>query len=79
MFTSYQVEQKTFIEASCTYDLHTGENAFYNLYIWRILCLYFLGRVKKPVHTLVCMCSLYISREESNKQILFTRSKFFHL
>ena len=33
MFTSYQVEQKTFIEASCTYDLHTGENVFYNLYI----------------------------------------------
>ena len=72
MSFSYQIEQKRFIEASCTNNLHTGKKVFYNCYIWMFVCLYFSDRVRKLGHNLVCMCSLYISREERNKH----RSKF---
>ena len=67
MSFSYQIEQKSFIEARCTNIIDTREKFFCNCYIWRFVCCYFLDRVKKLVHTLVCMCPLYIYRKEKKK------------
>ena len=78
MYFSHQTEQKPFIKANCTNNIHTGEKVFYNYYIWRFVCCYFSVRVRK-LHNLACMYPLYISREEINKQILFTKGKFSFL
>ena len=35
--SSYHMEQKTFIEASCIYNIHTVEKNFYSCYFWRFV------------------------------------------
>ena len=66
MSFSYQIKQKAFIEASCTSNIHTGEKVFLQLPHLKV-CMAILFTVRKLVHTLVCMCPLYISREERGK------------
>ena len=35
MSSSYDMEGKTFIEASCNNNMHTGEKVFCSCYFWR--------------------------------------------
>ena len=67
MLFSYQMEQKTLIKAICTNNIQTGEKVFYNYYTRFVFC-YFSDRVKKLVYTLVCMCPIYIYREEKKNK-----------
>ena len=76
MTCSVEMEEKTFIEASCVYNMHTGGNVFRSCYFWRFVSRFFWDRVKKLVFTLVCVSVLCISRDEATKQLLFMRSKF---
>ena len=55
MSSSCHMEQKTFIEASCNNNIHTGEKFFYSSYVWRFGSRFFLDRVKKLVVYLVYM------------------------
>ena len=43
--SSYHMEQKTFIEASCIYNIHTGEKNFCSCYFWRFSFRF--GQIKK--------------------------------
>ena len=67
-----------FIKASYVSNINVGEKVFSGCYFK--VCEFFLFRhVKKLVYTLVCMNLFHIPRKESNKQILFMRSKFIFL
>ena len=55
---SYQVEQKTFIEASCIYSIHTGEKHFCSCYFWRFVSRLDSDRLKK--------CEVYFGLYESS-------------
>ena len=37
VLSSYHMEQKTFIEASCIYNIHTAEKRFCSCYFWRFV------------------------------------------
>ena len=57
---SYQVEQKSFIEASCIYSIHTGEKHFCSCYFWRFVSCLDSDRLKNVKCTLVCMSFLLL-------------------
>ena len=77
MTSSYEMEQKTFIEASCVYHINTGGKVLCSCYFWRFVSFFFCYSVKKnPQCTIACTSLLCISKEETTKQIQFMRSKF---
>ena len=41
------MEQKTFIETSSIYNIHTGQNNFSSGYFWRFCELFRFGQIKK--------------------------------
>ena len=45
--SSYYMEQKTFIEASCIYNIHTAENCFLQLLVLKVCQSFRLGQIKK--------------------------------
>ena len=57
---SYHMEQKTFIEASCIYNIHTGEKSFCSWCFWRFVSCLDSGRLKKLKCTLVCTSLLLL-------------------
>ena len=49
MTSSYQMEWKTFTEASCIYHIHTGGKFLCSCYFWRFASFFFCYNVKKIV------------------------------
>ena len=45
--SNYHMEQKTFIEASCIYNIHTGEKCFLQLLLWKVWESFRFGQIKK--------------------------------
>ena len=71
MFSNHNMEEETFIEASCTNNMQTREKAFAAAYFQRFLRSFFLDRLKKLIlwsYNLVCISLLYISREDKTKK-----------
>ena len=64
------------IEASYIFNIHIGEETFFNWFFWRFVNHFDSDRVKNLKCTLVCTGPICFYREETTKQILFTRSKF---
>ena len=66
------MKYKTFFEASCKHNMHTGEKVFCNCYFGSRL---FSERLKKLVVYLICMTLVWISREDKIKRILITKTR----
>ena len=58
--SSYHMEQKTFIEASCINNIHTGEKNFCTCWFWRFMNRLDLDRLKDLKCTLVCKSPLLL-------------------
>ena len=65
MSSSYHMEQKAFIEASCINDIHTREKLFCSCYFYRLVRRFFSDRVTKfIVYFGLHESSLHFQREE---------------
>ena len=58
--SSYHMEQKTFIEASYIYNVHTGENIFLQLLLLKVCKSLRFGQIRKLRGYLVCMSLLLL-------------------
>ena len=58
--SSYQMEQKTFIEISCIYNIHAGEKNFCSCCFWRFVSRLDSDRWKNSKCTLVCTSLLLL-------------------
>ena len=59
--SSYHMEQKTFIEASCIHNIHTGERRFCSCCFLRFVVSHLdLDRLKNLKCTLVCTSLLLL-------------------
>ena len=58
--SSYHMEQKTFIEARCIYNIHTGRKHFCSCYFWRFVSHLDSDRLKNMKCSLVCMSLLLL-------------------
>ena len=74
--SSYHMEQKTFIEASCIYNIHTGENHFCSCYFWKFVSRLDSDRLKNVKCTLVCTSLFLILQRQKDQIILFMWSRF---
>ena len=54
------MEQKTFIEASYIYNVHTGENIFLQLLLLKVCKSLRFGQIRKLRGYLVCMSLLLL-------------------
>ena len=63
------MEQKTFIETSSIYNIHTGENNFSSGYFWRFCELFRFGQIKKfeVYFDLYIRVFFYFYREKKTK------------
>ena len=72
MSSSYHIEQKAFIEASCIYKIHTGEKNFCSCCFSSFVNHLDLDRLKNFMCTLVCVSlPLVLQRREDHKYCLF--------
>ena len=75
MSISYQIEQKHSLRQVVAIA-YTPEKRLLTTVIFNGLHVVTFQTVRKFVHSLVYMCPLAISREERNKELFSTRSKF---
>ena len=52
--SSYHLEQNTFIEASCIYNIHTGGKILCSCCFWRFVSRLDSDRLKNLKYTLIC-------------------------
>ena len=77
MSSNYHMEKKTFVEASCTNNIHTWEKVFLQLVLSNVCERFLFKKSKKNCSIIWCVWVFnFISREEKTKKILFMRSKF---
>ena len=70
MSSSYHMEQKTFIEASCIYDIHTWEKSFCSCLLFKV----YEDRVKKfVVHFGQYESSLHFYRREDQTGTVYKK------
>ena len=74
MTCSVEMEEKTFIEASCVYNMHTGGNVFRSCYFWRFVSRFFWDRVKKlVVHFSLYEFSLYFQKRDDQTNTVYEK------
>ena len=47
MSSSYHMEQKTYVEASCNYNIYTGENIFLQFLLSKVCESFVFGQINK--------------------------------
>ena len=68
------MEQKTFMEVSCIYNIHTGERVFYTCYFWRFVNHFFSDKVKKlEVYLSLCESSLHFQRGDDQVNTVYKK------
>ena len=65
--SSYHMEQKTFIEAICIYNIHTGENHFCSCSFWKFVSRLDSDRLKNLKCTLVCTSLLLLLQRRKDQ------------
>ena len=73
MTSSYEMEQKTFIEASCVYHINTGGKVLCSCYFWRFVSFFFCYSVKKIRSALlpVPVSFVFLKKRRPNKYSLW--------
>ena len=67
MSSSYHMELKILIKASCSNIMHIGENRFCSCYFERFVSRFLSNNAKNLSRTLVCASLLWFSREDKTK------------
>ena len=78
--SSYNMEQKTFIEASCIYNIHTGKKFFCSCYFWRFSFRFTQIKKLEVYFGLYQSSFTFIEKRKPNKYcFMWSKFNFLHV